>query len=235
MSKKTSRVIRVAISILFFGCTTNHAIKFPGEILFQPQTEKQPFSVGIFVSPEDKALPFDQCEKLTGGSMCYHGVAGTLLEPSAYQAFQQAFENVVLLDNLAGPQAQKANFVVALSFREVRLDTAVDGFVATRKVTVALREQVFAGSKNISDRELKEATSCLAYQCKVEGRDVGLSGSEVVLKTLFVPGYLSGIGGRYGGIISTAYSASLKAILLRSSEDLASKAASLLNPSSRLR
>lgn len=214
----------VLSSIGISGCmTTNHAIKFPENILFQPQDKKQAMTVGIYISPEDRALPFDQCEKLTGGSMCYHGVAGTLLQPSALQAFQQTFEHVVLLDALTDSQALEADVVVALSFKELRLDTTVRGFVATRKVTVTLREQIFKGGKSLSDRKWTEATSCLGYQCQVEGRNEGPSGSEVVLKTLFQPGYLAGIGGRYGKIISTAYAASLKAILMRSVEDLHSK------------
>ena len=232
MRKRTAVVCIVILSFLTAGCmTTNHAIRFPKEILFQPQPQiaKQPFTIGIFVSPEDKAQPFDQCEKLTGGSMCYHGTSGTLLEPTAYKAFQQNFEKVVLLDSREGPEAQNVDFVVVLSYEVVRLDTTVKGFTATRKVTVALREQVFSGPDIVCGGRSEKTCSCLAFKCNLEGRDadVGITGGQVVLGTLFVPGYIAGIGGRYGKIVATAYSASLKAALVELSDDLASKAAGL--------
>jgi hypothetical protein len=224
--KKTNLIIILAVaSAILTGCmTTNHAIRFPEKIAFQPQSGKQPYTVGIFVAPEDQALAFDQCEKLKGGSMCYHGIAGTLLEPSACEAFQQVFEKVILLDSLTDSEVEKADLVVAFSFKEVRLDTTLKGFTATRKVTVAIHEQLYTGLKSIAARQWQEATSCVAYKCKVEGEQVGLDSSAVMLKTLFLPGYIAGLSDRYSKIISTAYAASLKTILVKSSKELASRA-----------
>jgi hypothetical protein len=229
MRKKEFIIILATVSLILTGCmTTNHTIRFPEKIAFQPQPGKQPYTVGIFVAPEDKALAFDQCEKLKGGSMCYHGIAGALLEPSACEAFQQVFEKVILLDGLTDSEVEKADLVVALSFKDVRLDTTLKGFTATRKVTVAIHEQVYTGLKSIASRQWQEATSCVAYKCKVEGKQVGLEGSAVMLKTLFLPGYIAGVSDRYSKIISTAYAASLKTILVTSSQELASKARTII-------
>ena len=222
-------VLFAVLGLFFTGCGGPLVFNPPANLNYQITSDKIPMTVGIYVPPEIKGKQFEPCEKLMFGStQCYTGDIGAVLETNAVSAYSQVFSNVKALnshDDFSG-----VDIGVELSYVSEELTTTLDGPVAYRTVALGLGHRYLYPESLASDssKVYTAQTHCKAAKCSIGGVEEGMSGTEIVLKQLFLPGFaFSGYGKTLANIVNTAFCASLKDNLESSVLDTKKAAAGL--------
>lgn len=205
----------IVLGLFLTGCGGPLTFNPPASLNYQNYPEIIPRTVGIYIPPEVQAKKFEQCEKLLFGStQCYIADIGQVLETNAVAAYEKSFSKVVVLTSPT--DFNGVDLAVQLAYASETLTTTLDGTTAYRTVDLVLEQKYLypAALASAAPKTFNAQTQCKAWKCTIGGVEEGMDGSEVVLKQLFLPGFVfGGYGKALANVINTAFCASLKEAL----------------------
>lgn len=206
----------VLLLVFLTGCGGPLKLNPPDSLNYSSHNKVSRLTVGIYIPPEMKVKKFDPCEKLIFGStQCYTGEVGKILEKNAFDAYSKGFANVVILDSTENIRG--VDVAVQISYKSYELKTRLEGPVAYRDVILKIEQKILYPKRRMTSKYFSKETKCKAWKCRIGGKDKGMSGGEVVLKQLFLPGFaVSGYGKALANIVNTAFCASLRDALTES-------------------
>jgi hypothetical protein len=222
--KSSLRLLPLTLLLLLTtGCVSLHReIAFPEKLQFNAKEPKMHKTVGLIIAPEVLNRVTEYNEDVAMGSSKVTVRYGEGLKKNVVNAFEARFTGVVLLADKTH-LTPNLDYVVELSFgSQTDYEYSERGAGARRNITVDLQWAVAdAKLKTVADGHAIGKTECYKWECNTDSTTYGESAEAVLLKDLFVPGYLLNISNHLQKLYTLAFTRSLRSALSKTTESIA--------------